>query len=201
MTYSTPVWLRGLATAEVAQRPGGISEHAELAAVAKQGQQRLEGAAAEDIVAAVGAVSRNVAQGPDGLFPDIRLGTREELDEYRDRAGLNDDLGLAGGTGSDIRQGPSGLELNERVGGAEELDKTAHDTGLDDFLDRRVPLLGEEFPELCRRLDLLINLGGEDTSDHVREVLVELGKVMLAIGPLGLGGEEARRKTIQVGNR
>ena len=122
----------------------------------------------------MGAVAGNVAEGPHRLLADIRLGAREELDEYRDGAGLDNDLGLGGRARGDVRQGPRGLELNEGVGRAEELDKAAHDTGLDDFLDGGVALLGEEFPELGRGLDLLINLGGEDAGDHLREVLIEL---------------------------
>ncbi len=34
--YSVPVRLRGLSTAEVAQSPSGISEHAQLAAVTEE---------------------------------------------------------------------------------------------------------------------------------------------------------------------
>lgn len=77
MTYSGPVGLRGLASAEVAEGPGGIPKHAQLAAVTKKGQKRLESAAAEDIIAAMRAVSGNVAQGPDGLFADIGLRIRK----------------------------------------------------------------------------------------------------------------------------
>lgn len=142
MTHGSPVGLRGLATAEVAKRPGSIPEHAKLAAVTEEGQEGLEGAAAEDVVAAVGAVSGNVAESPDRLLADIGFRAREELDEYGDGTSLDNDLGLGGRARGDVRQGPGGLELNERVGGAEEFDETAHDTSLDDLLNGRVALLG-----------------------------------------------------------
>ena len=174
VTYSSPVGLRRLATAEVAQSPSSIPKHAQLAAVAKEGQERLESAATEDIITAVRAVSRDVAKRPDRLFAHIGLGARKKLNKYRHGTSFNNDLGLSGRARGDIRQGPRGLELDESVGGAKELNEAAHDTSLNDFLDRRVALLGEEFPELRRGLDLLINLVGEDARDHLREVLVEL---------------------------
>ena len=137
-----PVGLRGLATAEVAKGPGGIPEHAELSAVTKEADKRGEGALGEYIISAVRAVTGNVTKSPNGLLPDIRLGTAEQLDKDGDSAGLDDDLGLLCGAGGDVGKGPGSLELHQGVGRAEELDKAADNTGLDDTLDGRVALLG-----------------------------------------------------------
>lgn len=140
-TYCVPVGLGGLATAEVAEGPGCVAEHAKLAAVAKQVEQRLQGIAAEDIVTAAGAVTSNVAESPDSLFPDIRLRTRKELDEDGDSSGLDDDLRLGCRAGGNVCEGPCSLELHKGVGGLEELDESADDTGLDNFFDGRISLL------------------------------------------------------------
>jgi hypothetical protein len=174
MTYSVPVGLGSLATAEVAKGPGGVPEHAQLAAVSQEGQERLQGTAAEDVVAAVGAVASDIAEGPHGLLANIGLGASEKLDENRNGAGLDDDLGLRGGARSNVGQGPSRLELDQGVGRAKELDKAANDARLDDLLNRGVALLGQKLSELGCRLDLKVDLLGEDALDHLRQVLVQL---------------------------
>jgi hypothetical protein len=175
-TYSLPVWLRCLSTAEVAQGPGGIPEHAQLAAVTQKSQQRAECASLQYEVAACGAVTSNVTQGPDGLLPDIWLVAAEQLDEDGHGTGLDDDLCLLRGTRGDVGQSPCCLKLYERVRGAEELDKSAYDTRLDNALDRWVTLLGQELAEFGGRLDLLVDLFGEDALYHLGELFVELAR-------------------------
>lgn len=174
MTYGVPVGLRGLATAEVAQGPGGVSEHAKLSAVAKEVEQRLQSTTAEDIVTAVRAITGNVTKSPNSLLTDIGLGAGEKLDKDGDSTGLNNNLGLGSRAGGDVGQGPSSLELDKGVRGSKELDESADDTGLDDLLNGRVSLLGEEFSELGCGLDLEVDLIREDTSDHLRKILVQL---------------------------
>lgn len=72
--YVVPVGLWGLPTAEVAQGPGGVAEHAQLTAIVDEVQERAQGTSTQHEVAAVRAVTGNVTQSPDGLFTDIRLG-------------------------------------------------------------------------------------------------------------------------------
>lgn len=180
-TYSVPIRLRGLATAKVAQGPGRVAKHAELAAVSQQAKQGLESSAAKDIVAAMGAVTSNVTKCPDGLLSHIGFRAGKELDEDGDSASLNDDLGLGGRARGDVGQGPSSLELHQGVGGSQEFDEAADDTGLDNLLDGRVPLLGQKLSELGGGLDLKIDLVGEDTRNHLREILVQLFGIMLAM--------------------
>jgi hypothetical protein len=120
---SSPIRLRSLATAEVTQSPCSVTEHAKLAAVAEKVKEGLESPTAEDIVTAVRAVTSNVAKSPNGLFSNIGLRAGKKLDENRDSAGLNDDLGLGGRAGGNVGQGPSSLELDKGVRGSQELDK------------------------------------------------------------------------------
>jgi hypothetical protein len=112
LTYRVPVRLGSLAPAEVAQSPSSVSEHAELAAVSQKGEQRLECAAAQDIVSARGAVTSNVTESPDGLLADIGLGAAQQLNKDGDSTGLDDDLGLCGRSRGDVGQSPSSLELD-----------------------------------------------------------------------------------------
>ena len=174
--YSLPVGLGGLSPAEVAQGPGCVPKHAQLAAVAEQGKQRAEGTGLEDEVAACGAVTGNVAKRPHGLLSDVRLVAAQKLDEDGDGTSLDDDLCLLCGARGNVGEGPCRLELHQCVGGAQELDEAADDTRLNHALDGRVALLGQELPELCRRLDLLVDLLGEDALDHLGELLVELAQ-------------------------
>lgn len=173
-TYRNPVGLGSLATAEVAESPGGIAEHAELATIADQLQKRAESTGSEDVVTALWAVTGNVTKSPHGLLADIGLGTAQELDENRDSASFNDNLGLLGRTGGNVGQGPRSLKLDEGVGRAEELDEAGDDAGLDDLLNGGVPLLGEEFSEFRGGRDLEFDLVGEDALDHLWEFDIEL---------------------------
>lgn len=157
-THSLPVRLRGLSTAEVAQGPGRVPQHAQLAAVTEESQQRAESTGLEDEVAAGGTVTGDVAQSPDSLLPDIGLVAAEEFDEDGHSAGLDDDLCLLCGARGNVCEGPCGLELDQCVRGAQELDKAADDARLDNTLNGRVALLGEQLAELCGGLDLLVNL-------------------------------------------
>lgn len=174
MTYSLPVGLGGLSPAEVAQSPGGISQHAQLAAVTEKSKQRAESASLEDEVAACGAVTSNVTECPDGLLPNVRLVAAQKLDKDGDGAGLDNDLCLLRGTGGNVGEGPCCLKLHECVGRAQELYEAAHNAGLDNALNGRVALLRQELAELCGRLDLLVDLFGEDALDHLGKLLVEL---------------------------
>lgn len=178
-TYRGPVGLGGLATAKVAQGPGGVAKHAELAAVAQQVKQRLQCTAAQHVVAALGAVTGNVTESPDGLLSHIRLRAGEELDKDWDGTGLDDNLGLSGAARCDVGQGPCGLELNEGVRRSEEFDKAADDTGLDDLLDRRVALLRQKLSETGSSLNLEIDLLGEDALYHLGKVFGQLWRVRI----------------------
>ena len=173
-SYRLPVGLRSLASAEVAEGPGCVPQHAQLAAVTQKGKQGAESTGLENKVAACGAVTGDVAKRPHGLLPDVRLVAAEQFDEDGDGTGLDDDLCLLCGAGGNVGEGPGGLELHQRVGGAQELDEAADHASLDNALDGGVALLGQQLAELCRRLDLLVDLFGEDALDHLGELFAEL---------------------------
>lgn len=173
-TNRVPVGLRSLATTEVTESPGSIPEHAKLTAITKEGQQRTQSTAAQNVITALRAIASNVAESPNSLFTHVRLGATEKLDEDGNSTSFNDNLGLSGRARSNVGKGPSGLELNQGVGGAEKLDKATNDAGLDNLLNRRVALLAKQLSELGGRLNLLIDLTGEDTLDHLGKVLAQL---------------------------
>lgn len=118
MAYRLPVRLRSLSTAEVAEGPGSISEHAQLAAVAQKAEERRQSSSRQDVVAALGRVSSNVTQSPNSLLSHIGLVARKQFDEDRNCAGFDDDLGLCSGTRGDVGESPSSLELDKGVGRA-----------------------------------------------------------------------------------
>ena len=173
-THSVPIGLWCLSTAEVAQSPCGIAEHAQLPAITDQIHQRTEGIGTQHKVTALGAVTSNVTQRPDRLFPDIRLGAAEKLDEDRHSTGFDDNLCLLSRSGGNVGQGPSSLKLNQGMCGPEEFHKTAHDARLDNTLNGRVAFLGKQLPEFGCALDLRLNLVGENALDHLREFHIEL---------------------------
>lgn len=173
-THGVPIRLRCFSTAEIAQSPCGIAEHAQLPAIADEVQQRTESTSTENKVTALRAVTRNVTQRPDCLFPHIRLGAAQKLDKNRHSTSFNNNLRLLGRSRGNVGQRPSSLKLDQGVRGSEEFHKTAHDAGFDNTLDGGVPLLGQQLPELGRALDLRLNLVGEDTLHHLREFHIEL---------------------------
>jgi hypothetical protein len=91
-TYSVPVGLRGLATAEVAEGPSCVAEHAQLTAIVDEVQERAQGTGTQNEITAVRAVTSNVSEGPNGLLADIGLGAAEELDEDGHSTGGDDNL-------------------------------------------------------------------------------------------------------------
>lgn len=110
-SHQLPVGLRGLAPAEIAQSPGGVAEHADLVVFAEKGQQGTESTLLENVVPALRAVTSDVAQSPDSLFPDIEDWGREQLDKFGDSLGADNDLSVLSGARGDVGERPRGLEL------------------------------------------------------------------------------------------
>ena len=113
---------------------------------------------AQNIISALRAVASNVTESPNGLLTDVGLGAVEKLNENGHGTGLDDHLGLCRGARGDVGKGPSSFELDKGMGRPQELDETAHDTSLDDLFDGGVSLFAKQFPELCRSLNLEVNL-------------------------------------------
>ena len=82
----------------------------------------------DDVISAVGRISGDVSDGPDGLLLNVLGGRGQQLDEDGDGSGLDDHSGLRRGPAGDVGKGSGGLELECRVvGGAKELDETWND--------------------------------------------------------------------------
>lgn len=166
--------MRSLATTEVAQSPGSIAKHAQLATIVDKVEQGAQSTGTQNEVTAVRAVTGDVTKGPNGLLADIGFRGGQQFDEDRDGTSLDNDLGLLGGTGGNVGKSPSRLKLDEGVGGAQELDEAADDSSLDNTLNRRVALLGQQFAEFSGGLNLLLDLVGEDPLHHLGKLDIEL---------------------------
>lgn len=94
LSYLSPIGLRSLSSAEVAECPSRVPKHAQLAAVTEQGQQGPQGACVEDKVPACGAITSNVTKSPNSLFSDVGFMAAEQFDENGNGASLDDDLCL-----------------------------------------------------------------------------------------------------------
>jgi hypothetical protein len=92
--YRLPIWLRGLATAKVAESPGSVSQHAKFPTITKQLEERAKGTLLEYKVTASRTVTSNVAERPNSLFANIWFMTAEKFHKNRDSASLNDHLCL-----------------------------------------------------------------------------------------------------------
>lgn len=143
-----PLGLGGLASAKVGEGPCSISNEGELLGVLEELKERVESAGVENLVSAGGGITGNVTEGPNGLFLDLSLGGRQELDKEGDGTGLNDNLGLLARSRGNVCECPSSFKLERGVGRGEELDKSGDDTALNDLLDRGVLFLGEDFSKL-----------------------------------------------------
>lgn len=78
-------------------------------------EEGTKGALLEDVVAALGAVAGDVAEGPHGLFSDVEHGRRQKFDENGDGAGFDDDRGVFRGARGDVGEGPRGFKLLDEV--------------------------------------------------------------------------------------
>ena len=166
----------GLATAEVGQGPGGIAKHGQFGVLVKLLKEGLHGPGLKDEVTAGRAVTGDVAEGPNGLFPNVVVGRHEKTDEDGDSTDLNDDLGMIGRAGCNVGKGPGGLELKRRaVVPLEELDEAGDDAGINDLLDGRVLLDGKQPAELRGTLGLDGGIVAHHTGDHLGEVLQLVG--------------------------
>lgn len=112
MTNEIPIRLGLLAATEVAQSPGGVAEHTELVIFAEEIEEGFECSLLEDIVTALGRVTSDIAQSPNGLLPNIDHRRRQQVDEFWDCTSIDDDLGVLSGTRCDVGQCPSRLKLS-----------------------------------------------------------------------------------------
>lgn len=114
-THQIPVWLRALASAEVGERPCGVSKHGNLVVFVEKQKQRRQGVLGQHIVSALGTVTSNVAKSPDGLLANIGDVGGQELAEDRDGASVDDDLSVLRGARSNVGECPSSLKLSNQI--------------------------------------------------------------------------------------
>ena len=76
-----------------------------------EGEEGLDDAQLDDVVAEVRPVADDVAQGPHRLLAHVLVRRVEELQEEGDGAGGHHGLGLLAGAGGDVGEGPGRLEL------------------------------------------------------------------------------------------
>jgi hypothetical protein len=94
----------------------------------------------------------------------------EQLDKERDAALVDDGLTLSGSASRHVGQSPSGLELQLRVLTLlHEFDHLWDQTCVDDFLDGRVLLHRQNFPNADHTLVLLDNILIVEKRDKLRE--------------------------------
>lgn len=65
----------------------------------------------KNVVSALGTISGNVSQGPNGLLANIESRRREQIDEFRNSLRADDDLRMFSRPRSDVGECPSGFEL------------------------------------------------------------------------------------------
>lgn len=119
-TYQSPIGLRVLTTTEVAERPCGAPQHAKFVLLAEESEQGPESTLLENVVAAFGAVTGDIAKGPDGLFADIENRRAEQIDELGDGAGLDNSLS---DSTSNVCQSPGSFKLATKQGVRRSFDK------------------------------------------------------------------------------
>ena len=72
-------------------------------AFAQERQKRSQGTLSEDVISANRAVTSDISQSPNGLSDDVESRGREQLDEFWDGVGVNNDLGVISGPEGDVR--------------------------------------------------------------------------------------------------
>lgn len=105
-----------LATTQVGDGPGDVAEEGDLGLRGDEAQEAVHAAFGEEEVAALGGVTGDVAQGPDSLLCDVRVGGSQQLDEHGYGTLLDHVLRVLRRTGGDVGQGPRCLKLEGGVG-------------------------------------------------------------------------------------
>lgn len=111
-THNSPLRLRVLSSAKVAESPGCVSQHRELVATFTEDvQNRLESTLAENKVTALGRIAGNVTKSPYGLLLHIGGLRVKELNKNRDSSRFKYELGLSRGSRGDVGQCPCSFKL------------------------------------------------------------------------------------------
>ena len=71
-------------------------------AFAQERQKWSQGTLSEDVISANRAVTSDISQSPNGLSDDVESRGREQLDEFWDGVGVNNDLGVISGPEGDV---------------------------------------------------------------------------------------------------
>mmetsp|Transcript_115139 Transcript_115139/g.365826 ORF Transcript_115139/g.365826 Transcript_115139/m.365826 type:complete len:583 (+) Transcript_115139:81-1829(+) len=167
---------RGLAAAEVGQRPSGVAHQRNTRGLSDQPHDGVQSAALKHQVAEVRTIACDVPEGPDGLLAHILVRRLQQLHEEGQGALLHDHAGLVRGARGDVRKHPGGLELKVRPAHLlQQQHKAGHDAGLDDLRDGRILLERQQLPELLGRVEDGVGVTGVQGNDHCRHLLDNVG--------------------------
>lgn len=108
--YQFPSRLR-LASAQVGQSPGGVSEHGELRRLDEVVEEWFHDAMVQHVVTAARRVSSDVTESPHGLLANVVRRRGQEFLEDGDGTSFNDNLGLIGRTRGNVGKSPSSFKL------------------------------------------------------------------------------------------
>ena len=103
--------MRRFASAEVAQSPSCVPEHAQFVVFTQKSKQRAQRALLENVISALWAIPGNVTECPDSLLPDIVDRRGQQLNELWNSASVDDSLSMLSGARSNVRERPCCLEL------------------------------------------------------------------------------------------
>mmetsp|Transcript_45701 Transcript_45701/g.148556 ORF Transcript_45701/g.148556 Transcript_45701/m.148556 type:complete len:391 (-) Transcript_45701:305-1477(-) len=149
----------GFAAAQVGERPRRVAQHRHLGRGLQLLEQRLQRALREHQVAALGRVTRDVAERPDGLLPHVVVGRHQELHKDGHRPVGDHHPRVLRRARRDVGQRPRALKLQHRVVAAlQELHKARDDARGDHLLDGRRALDRQQLSELRHRRQLLVRV-------------------------------------------
>lgn len=99
-----------------------------------QGLDASLGHEVADLVRLLQTTGGGVGDGPAGLLTRLEVTVRQQVDQGRDDAGVDDSLDLAGVTSSDVGDGPARLLTDTVLGGAQQSEEGGKSTAVDDDL-------------------------------------------------------------------
>lgn len=99
-----------------------------------QGLDASLGHKVADLIRLLQTTGGGVGDGPAGLLTRLEVTVRQQVDQGRDNAGVDDGLDLAGVTSSDVGDSPARLLTDTVLGGAQQSKEGGKSTAVDDDL-------------------------------------------------------------------
>jgi len=131
-------------------------------------EEGSHGAGMENEIATGGRVSSNIPKCPDGLLPNVIIGTKQQPTKDRHCTYFHNNTSMFASSTCNVGKSPSGLELQgRRIIPLKKLNETGNYTAVDNLLYGRISLNTQQTAELGSTLQLEGGVRGKYATNHL----------------------------------